>query len=137
VRLHNLPAGRSDRPRSYTRPSDAHVQGSALSMTASLKSLYSELAHTTEGYQPLSFWSALRTHVPQFQEVRNNVPAQQDAEECWSAILTTLKATLEGQERGKHWVDQYMAGTMTTEWVVFSPLSRLTRSWQDEMRGSA
>lgn len=108
----------------YSRASDAHVQNSALGMTTALKSLYNDLGNTTEAYSPFAFWTMLRTHVPQFQEMRNGFPAQQDAEECWSAILTTLKATLDGQSEGKRWVDQFMTGTMTTQWALSRQMLR-------------
>ena len=100
---------------SYSRTSDPSVQPSALGLTAGLKGLYRDMSGTTESYSPFAFWTALRTHVPQFQETRNGMPAQQDAEECWGSIVTTLKATLPGATPDSRWVDQYMTGTMSTE----------------------
>lgn len=69
----------------------------------------------------------LRQHVPQFQEMRNGFPAQQDAEECWSAILGALRPTLNGVKapgnaegsttaaQAQDWVQQYLMGEMQTE----------------------
>lgn len=54
----------------------------------------------------------LRQAFPQFaQSGPGSIPAQQDAEECWSQVVSVLKAKLpliEGSEEG--FVDKYMTG---------------------------
>ena len=50
--------------------------------------------------------------------------AQQDAEECWGAILGNLKdVPIEGGNGGsnKKFVESYMMGTMRREQVTFFP----------------
>lgn len=56
---------------------------------------------------------------PQFaQRSRStNVMAQQDAEECWSQILSTLRTSVKNQGQDKSFVDQYISGTMTSSLV--------------------
>jgi len=84
---------------------------SASSLTAGLRDLYRDLGKTTEGFPPMLFWQLLRQHVPQFQEMREGHPAQQDAEECWTQILSALKTSLPGGA-GKTFVSQYMTGEL-------------------------
>lgn len=85
------------------------------------------------------FWQVLRQHVPQFQEMREGHPAQQDAQECWIQVLQALKTNLEAASgpsaqgssmdasqaavvRSK-FVQKFMTGEMRSECV------RLLRSW--------
>lgn len=100
---------------SLPRSANSSVQPSASQLTNQLANLYKSLSSTTEGYQPITFWQALRQHVPQFQEMRNGQPAQQDAEEAWSSILSCLNLTLNGSQSGSgSWVQQYMTGNIVT-----------------------
>lgn len=107
---------------SLPRSGHSSIQPSANQLTLQLANLYKNLAGTTEGYQPMAFWKALQSHVPQFQEgVAQGRPAQQDAEEAWSSILTTLNLTLKGQQANgssspsdSSWVEQYMTGQLIT-----------------------
>lgn len=102
------------------RSANPSVQPSASRLTNQLATLYKSLSSTTEGYQPMSFWQALQQHVPQFQEMRDGHPAQQDAEEAWSSILSCLNLTVDGTSASgstngqKSWVQQYMTGEITT-----------------------
>jgi ubiquitin carboxyl-terminal hydrolase 14 len=51
---------------------------------------------------------------------------QQDAEECWSQLISTLKAKLQPHVEGKeNVVAQFMQGEFTTTYVLFG--SRRTR----------
>jgi len=40
--------------------------------------------------------------------------AQQDAEECWSQIISTLRTTVKSRTTNKSFVDTYMSGSLTT-----------------------
>jgi ubiquitin carboxyl-terminal hydrolase 14 len=61
----------------------------------------------------------LRAAFPNFaQRGAGGIYAQQDAEECWSGIISTLRNHLpanneQGRSNGKNVVDQYMTGEMT------------------------
>lgn len=44
------------------------------------------------------------------------VPMQQDAEECWSELLSVLRQKLpKDDENGRNFVEQYMTGEMRSE----------------------
>jgi ubiquitin carboxyl-terminal hydrolase 14 len=86
--------------------------GSLGPLSGSLRDLYSQMGRTTEGVMPIGFLNSLRAAVPQFGEVDRSraakgmmagmgaMYAQQDAEECWTAITNALKDVpgLEGKE---------------------------------------
>lgn len=75
-------------------------------VNTSLRELFQQMNDTTEGFPPLKFVSSLRNAFPQFdQKDRHGQFAQQDAEECYSQLLTTLR-------RG--FLDTYMLGKMKT-----------------------
>lgn len=79
-------------------------------LVASLRDLYSGMDKSATEYPPLLFWQMLRTYRPQFDQQDNRGHfAQQDAEECWSAVVSALKGAL-----GDHFVDKYMTGRLTT-----------------------
>lgn len=60
-------------------------------LTAAMRDLVTTLMHSAQPVPPMIFLNVLRTVFPQFaQKGENNVYMQQDAEECWSQILTTL-----------------------------------------------
>lgn len=93
--------------------------GSSGDLTASLRDLYREMSETQEGFPPLMFLNAFRTAFPQFAEKSRDGRgyAQQDAEEAWSQLVTTLKTKLkpsgQAQTDGtprKAFVDEYMGG---------------------------
>src|SRR5579859_5190260 len=56
---------------------------------------------------------------PQFAQRsrQTNAMAQQDAEECWSQILSILRTNVKTQGQDKSFVDQYISGTMTSSLV--------------------
>ena len=56
---------------------------------------------------------------PQFAQRsrENNSMAQQDAEECWSQILSILRTNVKTQGQDKSFVDQYISGIMTSSLV--------------------
>ncbi|KAG0175557.1 Ubiquitin carboxyl-terminal hydrolase 14 [Apophysomyces sp. BC1034] len=86
-------------------------------LTASLRELYKNMSKASEGFPPLVFWQMLRQVFPQFSQTGpGGIPMQQDAEECWSELLSVLKAKLPQEEAtGKNFIEQYMGGSMQTE----------------------
>lgn len=95
--------------------------GSSTDLTASLRDLYTQMAGTQEGFPPLMFLNAFRAAYPQFAERSRDGRgyAQQDAEEAWSQIVSTLRGKLKpsGETQtgatstpAKPFVDEYMGG---------------------------
>ena len=82
------------------------------------------MSETQEGFPPMIFLNAFRTVYPQFAEKSRDGRgyAQQDAEEAWSQIVSTLRGKLkqqsspladaagESQPAAKTFVDEFMGG---------------------------
>ncbi|KAF9082507.1 Ubiquitin carboxyl-terminal hydrolase 14 [Mortierella sp. AD031] len=98
----------------YTGGTDNLDAGS--NMTASLRDLYRQLNASGHGVMPAGFLTYLRKAFPQFsQQGRDGIWMQQDAEECWSQLISTLKAKLPPHAEGKqNVVTQFMQGEFTT-----------------------
>lgn len=92
--------------------------GGGNDLTSALGDLYRQMAETQQGFPPLMFLTTLRQKFPQFAERAKNGQgfAQQDAEEVWSQLISTLGQSLqlkdsESSSQGfKTWVDKYMGG---------------------------
>ena len=106
--------------------------GSSTDLTASLRDLYSQMSETQVGFPPLMFLNAFRTAYPQFAERSRDGRgyAQQDAEEAWSQIVTTLRGKLKPSEntsseasnaQAKNFIDTFMAGTFTRKEECIDP----------------
>ncbi|KAI8362006.1 hypothetical protein B0O80DRAFT_476901 [Mortierella sp. GBAus27b] len=85
-------------------------------MTASLRDLYKQLNDAGYPVMPLGFLAYLRKAFPQFsQQGRDGVWMQQDAEECWTQLISTLKAKLPPHQEGTgNVISQFMQGEFTT-----------------------
>ncbi|KAK6511982.1 deubiquitinating enzyme [Arthrobotrys musiformis] len=116
---------RSDGGSSIGRPGlfSSLSRGSNSDLTGSLRDLFQQMGDTTEGFPPLKFVNSLRLAFPQFdQKDRHGHYAQQDAEECYSQILTALRQNLSGtsgqtpseSKTNRKFVDTYFAGNMKT-----------------------
>lgn len=88
-------------------------------LTAALRDLYRQMAETTGGFPPMIFLGALRSVFPQFaQRGRDGQFAQQDAEECYSQIISQLRQKLKISSGGESsassvsFIDKYLAGEM-------------------------
>lgn len=86
-------------------------------VTGALRDLYKQMGSTLTGFPPIAFLQTLRTAFPQFaQQTRDGRFEQQDAEECWSQIVTKLRQTLKIQSGADEaavaisFVDKYLAG---------------------------
>lgn len=79
-------------------------------VVASLKDLFSQLKTSSHGYPPFAFLQYLRLAFPMFnQQEQRGVFSQQDAEECWSSIVSCMGQHLKGSN-GNSFVEQYMSG---------------------------
>lgn len=77
------------------------------------------MGKTTDPFTPVLFLRFLRQVNPQFAEqARAGMFAQQDADECWSQIVTSMGNAGLGRDQGG-WTDRFMAGEMETTWVSF------------------
>ncbi|KAJ2909039.1 deubiquitinating enzyme [Coemansia aciculifera] len=86
-------------------------------LAASMRQLYDQLSESSEGVPPMVFLQFLRQVFPKFgaQDRQHGGFMQQDAEECWNELLTTLDHALKKEEGGNTSViEQYMSGTMVT-----------------------
>lgn len=89
-------------------------------LTGSLRDLYKSMDKTSESFPPSMFLNALRNVYPQFaQQSRSGMGyAQQDAEECWSQIIYTLRQNLkfsgESSQNVESALDTFMSGRMKT-----------------------
>jgi ubiquitin carboxyl-terminal hydrolase 14 len=85
-------------------------------VTTNLRDLFKLMDKTPTSFPPLVFLAALRRTFPNFaqQDGRGNF-AQQDAEECWGSIITTLRETLPfASNDARKFVDQFMTGEYIT-----------------------
>ncbi|QRV83368.1 ubiquitin carboxyl-terminal hydrolase [Ceratobasidium sp. AG-Ba] len=89
-------------------------------LAIAVRDTYKAMGKTTEGFPPLSLLHNLRAVFPQFAEQSNTGHfAQQDAEECWSQLVNTIKTQVPGLSDGagaaaKSFVEQYMMGEIRT-----------------------
>lgn len=85
-------------------------------VTLALRDLYKKLSTSSNGFTPLLFLQTLRSAFPQFAEQGRGGFLQQDAEECWGQLVTSLKdntpgRTVEGGvDATKSFITQYMEG---------------------------
>ncbi|PIL26025.1 hypothetical protein GSI_11779 [Ganoderma sinense ZZ0214-1] len=95
-------------------------------LPTALRSLYSDMASTTDSINPATFLSALRQAFPQFAQMvpagaspfkvlAGGAYAQQDAEECWVQLTNSLKDVQGLPPSGSSaatgkFVEQYMTG---------------------------
>ncbi|KAJ3122882.1 hypothetical protein HK098_002421 [Nowakowskiella sp. JEL0407] len=96
----------------------------AANLAKSLKKLLDDLDNSGESIPPLVFLQLLRQLFPQFAERNNHGYMQQDAEECWGQIISSLRDiegldVQGGRAEGKKFIDQYMGievlNTMTCD----------------------
>lgn len=98
-------------------PANSLLAAQGPSLTTALRDLYQSMSNTTREYTPLAFLTVLRNQFPQFAERgRDGMYKQQDAEECWSQIMQTLKMSLGGRKDTDDaaFVDQYLLGQFAT-----------------------
>ncbi|KAJ2741600.1 Vacuolar protein sorting-associated protein 41 [Coemansia sp. BCRC 34301] len=103
------------------RALDLHAGGMGQSdprrnLAASMRQLFDQLSESSDGVPPLVFLQFLRQVFPKFgaQDRQHGGFMQQDAEECWNELLTTLDHALRKEEGNTSVIEQYMSGTMVT-----------------------
>lgn len=68
-------------------------------LTEAAKGLFSDLTRSAQAVHPLRFLLMLRERFPQFAETsRQGQYSQQDAEECWTQLVYTLKETVKASK---------------------------------------
>jgi len=78
-----------DTLRAYVPGRDQHSGTAAL--TAALRELFADMTSARDTVMPVRFLNVLRQLYPQFaQHGPQGIPMQQDAEECWSAVMHTI-----------------------------------------------
>ena len=76
------------------------------------KELFAELERSAAPVLPLRFLVQLRASFPQFAEMSTaGLYKQQDAEECWTQLLYTLRERLQVCHQ------RYLTGNRYTAWV--------------------
>lgn len=93
--------------------------GSGGDLTGALRDLYHQMSETQQGFPPIMFLTTLRNKFPQFNEraKQGHGYAQQDAEEMWTNVVTTLRDSLKVNNDDQHnnWVSKYMGGKSEVE----------------------
>ncbi|KAJ1858855.1 deubiquitinating enzyme [Coemansia sp. RSA 1853] len=87
-------------------------------MVESMKSLFKQLNESGEGVPPFVFLQFLRQAYPRFaeQDSQHGGYRQQDADEFWSEMLTTLDQVLGKDGSVSTVVEKHMSGRMVTTW---------------------
>jgi len=79
----------------YVGGRDQHSGSAAL--TTALRELFADVKRARDQVMPVRFLNVLRQLYPQFaQHGAQGAPMQQDAEECWTAVMQTLNAEIGG-----------------------------------------
>jgi ubiquitin carboxyl-terminal hydrolase 14 len=90
-------------------PSSSNTGDNNQNLVSSLKDLFNDLDKGSDGYPPFVFLQILRLAFPKFaQQEGGGHFSQQDAEECWTSIVSVLKDRL--KKDGEPFVDQFMSG---------------------------
>ncbi|CAL5229639.1 g13003 [Coccomyxa viridis] len=63
-------------------------------LTLATKELFGDLERSSQPVTPFGFLMQLREKYPQFAQQRNGLYMQQDAEECWTQLLYSLRERL-------------------------------------------
>ncbi|WOK91358.1 ubiquitin carboxyl-terminal hydrolase 6 [Canna indica] len=67
-------------------------------LTVATRELFSELDRSVKPVAPLHFLSILRKKYPEFARQQNGGYMQQDAEECWTQLVSTLSESLRSSD---------------------------------------
>lgn len=109
-----------DRRRFIFSHKASFSQDNANNLTIALRELFKLLDNSGEAVPPLVFLQSLRTVFPQFSQQQQGHFLQQDAEECFSNLVSTLDQKLKVVGSGasaassSSFVSQYMTGTFAT-----------------------
>ena len=105
---------------------DHMADGQPMDLAYQLKQLYGEMSQTQESMTPLAFLTALRSLFPQFGERTRDSRnfAQQDAEEAWTEIVSSIKRNLPPVNGGDSFVGKYMTGRLISTLECDDPAAR-------------
>ncbi|KAI9209280.1 uncharacterized protein BJ171DRAFT_576853 [Polychytrium aggregatum] len=87
-------------------------------LAASLRDLLKNLSISSDSITPLVFLQVLRLAYPQFSQADNRGFMQQDAQECWSQLVSSLKGAVPGlcldgtANPDAKFVSQFLTGEM-------------------------
>ena len=73
--------------------------GVADRLTLATRELFGRMADSKQPIAPTAFLQTLRLKYPQFAQQQNGMFMQQDAEECWTQLLYSLRERLDAAER--------------------------------------
>mmetsp|Transcript_2653 Transcript_2653/g.7188 ORF Transcript_2653/g.7188 Transcript_2653/m.7188 type:complete len:491 (-) Transcript_2653:141-1613(-) len=94
---------------SYGADSEAPTPDSSHRLTLATKNVMAEITRkTSKPVSPYMFLNVLREAFPTFAQQQNGIYSQQDAEECWTQLLYTLRTRL-----GEPMVDLFGIDTKT------------------------
>lgn len=100
---------------------DQFSQDPSKNVVIALRALFKLLSKSGEAIPPLVFLQALRSAFPQFaqQSPQTGQFAQQDAEECFTGLVSTLDRLVKStdpQQSSASFVNQYMSGVFEAVW---------------------
>lgn len=89
-----------------------------VTITASLRDTFKMMSTSGQTVIPLVLLQLFRTAYPQFAQRSQEGPgyAQQDADECWSQIVTVVGQNLKADD-GKSIIDDIMGVHLKSEWA--------------------
>ncbi|KAL7424339.1 deubiquitinating enzyme [Cryptotrichosporon argae] len=88
--------------------------GADAGLTRSLKHLFQQMQSSGDAPEPWALLTSLRRLAPQFAEVDGNgLPAQQDADEAWTQLVSALRSTMTGTGHRTSVIDELMALEVT------------------------
>eukprot|EP00128_Syssomonas_multiformis_P017684 Colp12_sorted_trinity150504_noHs@24170 len=86
----------------------------AKKLTVALRDAFRDVEKAGQPYPPFNFLMQFRNIFPQFAQMGpGGVPAQQDAEECWTELVRVLQNTLPGTSADSM-ISQYFTGKLET-----------------------
>jgi len=116
--LKTIPELRKALTNFASQPSPAGSFGStnhSASLLKMIENCYTEMDGSRDS-PPHLLVSVFRTAFPRFAEkTAQGTPAQQDANECWTELLRTMRENLLDADK-KSVLDQYMSGSMEHVW---------------------
>ncbi|PVU96611.1 hypothetical protein BB559_002314 [Furculomyces boomerangus] len=85
-------------------------------LTNSLRDLFNLMNKKQGSVMPLVFLNDLRAVFPNFaqKDREHNTYRQQDAEECWSGLLTVIGDSVKSSQSEANFVNKYMSGELVT-----------------------
>lgn len=81
-------------------------------VVVALRELFKLLEKSGEAVPPIVFVQTLRAAFPQFAQQERGHFSQQDAEECYTSLVSSLDRKLSTSVTEKSFVAQYMTGTL-------------------------